>query len=142
MMFSCKKDKPIPPTITKTDISEISYTTAVSGGDLVDEGSATFTSRGVCWNTISQPTIENYKTNEGFGLGIFTSTLTGLSPNSTYYVRAYASNSAGTGYGNQVVFNTLQVQVPAVTTSEPSIAQVTAISGGNIRINSGISVVI
>jgi uncharacterized protein (TIGR02145 family) len=133
---SCKKDK--PPELITTDVTGISYTTATSGGDVTNEGGASIITRGICWNTSADPTISNSKTTESGGLGAFTSNITNLTPNTLYYVRAYATNSAGTGYGNQVTFTTTQLAVPALTTTAIStITQSSAASGGNITADNG-----
>jgi hypothetical protein len=113
-------------------VSEISYTTAISGGDVTNEGGAPVSARGVCWNTSTEPTITNSKTSESGGLGTFISNLTQLTPNTLYYVRAYAKNRTGTGYGNQVTFTT--IPEPSGTTFSPVIGQVgtvVTISGDN-----------
>jgi uncharacterized protein (TIGR02145 family) len=93
-------------TLSTTTISSITSTTAVSGGNVTNNGGGTITSRGVCWSTSANPTTSNNKTTNGSGTGSFTSNLTGLSGGVTYYVRAYAINSAGTSYGNEVSFTT------------------------------------
>jgi hypothetical protein len=95
------------PTVITSSVGNITATTATSGGNVTNEGGATVTERGVCWSTSPNPTIANSKTINGSGLGTFSSSITGLSPNTTYYVRAYATNSAGTGYGNGLPFKTL-----------------------------------
>ena len=141
LINSCKKDKPTPPVLTTTAVTSITYTTAMSGGDATSEGGAPIVSKGVCWNTSADPTIDNSETTESGGLGSFASNLTLLTPNTLYYVRAYATNSAGTGYGNQVSFTTIQVASPVLTTTAiTSITQTTAISGGNITADNGGSV--
>ena len=104
-IHSCKKDKPTIPIVTTSTVKEISYTSATSGGNVTDDGGS-ITTRGVCWGTTSSPTISDSKTEDGTGVGEFTSTLTGLSGNTTYYVRAYATNSAGTSYGDELSFDT------------------------------------
>jgi uncharacterized protein (TIGR02145 family) len=81
-------------------------TTATTGGYVTHEGATPVTARGVCWDTSRDPTITNSKTINGTGKGTFTSLLTGLTPNTTYYVRSYATNSLGTGYGNELSFIT------------------------------------
>ncbi len=110
LIHSCKKDKPIPPIITTTAITSITQTTAVSGGNITDDKGGLVTARGVCWGTAVNPITSDSNiskfSNDGSGTGIFTSTLIGLIGNTIYYVRAYATNSAGTGYGNQVSFTT------------------------------------
>ena len=137
----CKKDKPTPPVLTTTAVTAISYTTATSGGNVTNEGGAPIVSRGVCWNTSSNPTIANSMTLESGGLGAFTSNITQLTPNILYYVRAYALSIAGTGYGDQVSFTTTQVAVPVLTTTTiTSVSQTAAVSGGNITADNGGSV--
>ena len=105
---------PILPTLTTTDIICITSTptTASSGGNITSDGGATVTVRGVCWNTTDSPTTANSKTTDGTGIGIFTSAITGLIPGTTYYVRAYATNSVGTAYGNEVSFTTTPISFP------------------------------
>ena len=71
-------------------------TTATSGGNITSDGGATITAREVCWNTSVGPTIANSKTIDGTGTGIFVSSVTGLTAGTIYYIRAYATNSAGT----------------------------------------------
>ncbi len=100
---------PILPTVTTTAASSITETTATSGGNISNDGGAALTTRGVCWSTSPNPTIALMtKTNDGAGTAAFTSSITGLVANTTYYVRAYATNSVGTAYGNEVNFTTLQ----------------------------------
>jgi len=137
VMHSCI-EKPVPPTVTTTEATEISYTSAVSGGEVTDEGGESVISKGICWNTNSDPTISDSKTSEGGGKDSFTSNMAQLSPGTFYYVKAYATNSAGTGYGNEITVITNQLAVPVLTTTEiSSITQNTAISGGNITSESG-----
>jgi uncharacterized protein (TIGR02145 family) len=94
------------PTLSTTAASSITTTSATSGGNVISDGGATVTARGVCWSTNQNPTIDNSKTSNDIGTGSFTSNLTGLTANTIYYVRAYATNSMGTAYGNQVTFKT------------------------------------
>jgi uncharacterized protein (TIGR02145 family) len=96
----------IPPTLTTSTVTSISLTTAVSGGDITSGGGGAITARGVCWATTSGPTISNNITTNGTGTGSYTSNLSGLVVGTTYYIRAYATNGAGTAYGNQLIFNT------------------------------------
>ena len=142
LVHSCRKKANYAiPVITTTAVTEISYTTAVSGGDITDDGGVIITARGVCWNTSAEPTITNSKTTESGVAGAFTSNLTGLTPGTAYYVRAYATNTIGTGYGNEVSFTTTQVAVPVLTTAEiTSITQTTAVSGGSVTSDNGGSV--
>jgi hypothetical protein len=94
------------PTLSTSSVSGITQIAATSGGTITADGGDPVTARGVCWNTGGTPTISNNKTTDGSGTGAFTSSLTGLAANTTYYVRSYATNSAGTAYGNQVSFTT------------------------------------
>ena len=94
------------PTLNTTDASSITTTTASSGGAISDSGGASVTARGVAWGTSTNPTISGSYTTNGTGTGTFTSSITGLSIGTTYYVRSYATNSAGTAYGTQVSFTT------------------------------------
>ncbi len=101
-----------PPTVTTTAVSNVTATAATSGGNVTSTYSSV-TARGVCWNTTGTPTTANSKTVDGTGLGVFTSSLTGLTPGTTYYLRAYATDSCTTAYGTQVSFTT----VPAAPTA-------------------------
>ena len=94
------------PTLTTTAASAIATTSATSGGIISSDGGVSVTARGVCWSTSQNPTTSNSKTTDGTGTGSFTSSITGLTAGTTYYVRAYATNSAGTAYGSQVSFAT------------------------------------
>src|SRR5664280_1723980 len=128
----------VVPTITTTAITSITLTTAVSGGNVTADGGGAITARGVCWATASGPTVTNSFTTDSTGTGNFTSNLTGLLPATTYYIRAYATNSAGTAYGNEISFTTASIVVPVLTTTVPSsITLTTAVSGGTITSNGG-----
>ena len=96
------------PTVTTTNVSNITQTTATSGGNVTSDGGANVTARGVCWSTSQNPTINDNKTSDGSGTGSFTSNLINLNANTTYYVRAYATNEKGTSYGEQKSFTTLE----------------------------------
>jgi hypothetical protein len=120
------------PTLTTTAASAITGISATSGGNITSDNGATITARGICWSTTANPTIAlTTKTNNGTGTGVFTSSITGLSANTLYYVRAYATNSAGTVYGSQLNFTTLSL--PTVTTGAiTNITSTTAIASGNV----------
>jgi len=139
--YSCKKDsKKVIPTITTGMVSNITSTTATCAGEISSDGGAAVTSRGVCWSLNEYPTIADYKTSDGTGSGSFSSSITGLVHSSTYYIRAYATNSVGTVYGTQSTFTTLAV-LPTLTTALASdITATTAISGGNITNDGGAAV--
>ena len=130
----------VAPTITTTAVSTIAQTTAASGGNVTSNGGATVTVRGVCWSTSQTPTIADSKTTDGTGTGTFTSSITGLTASTTYYARAYATNSAGTSYGNQISFTTSAVIPTVTTTAVSAIAQTTAASGGNVTSDGGATV--
>jgi len=93
-------------TITTTEVTSITAHTATSGGNIISDGGSGIIARGVCWSTSSNPTTADSKTTDGSGIGSFTSSLTGLTASTLYYVRAYATNSAGTTYGDQKQFTT------------------------------------
>ena len=106
--FSVRCVRDTTPTITTTILSSISFNSAASGGNITSDGGATITARGVCWSTTANPTVLlSTKTVDGVGTGTFTSNISGLASNTTYYVRAYATNSAGTAYGTQQTFTTI-----------------------------------
>jgi len=98
----------ILPTISTTAVTDIEFNSANSGGNITHDGYAPVTARGIVWSTLENPAIENNQgfTNDGNSIGQFVSSLTGLSPETTYFVRAYASNIIGTGYGEQLTFTT------------------------------------
>ena len=97
------------PVVTTTAASDITESTATCGGNVTDDGGSAVTARGVCWSTSQNPTVSDSHTTDGTGIGTFTSSITGLTPNTTYYVRAYATNSIGTAYGDEVSFTTIEV---------------------------------
>ncbi len=95
------------PTVTTSSVSNITKTTATCGGEVTSDGGAAVTACGVCWSTSQNPTPSDNCTVDGEGVGAFTSEITGLEPGTKYYVRAYAKNAAGTGFGEQKSFTTL-----------------------------------
>jgi hypothetical protein len=137
----CKKEYNIP-ALNTTDVNNITYTSATSGGEITDDGGAPVTSRGVCWSTSPGPDTGDNHTKDGTGSGLFTSKLDGLAAGTTYYLRAYASNSAGVGYGNEISFTTQALSIPELTTSEVTdITFTSASSGGNITNEGGSEVI-
>jgi hypothetical protein len=96
-----------PPAVTTGSVSNIAATTASVSGTVVGDGGDPNPVRGVCWNTSPNPTIADNISSAGSGLGSFTANLTGLTPGTTYYAKAYATNTYGTGYGAEVTFSTL-----------------------------------
>lgn len=94
------------PVVTTASITSITQSGAKGGGEITSEGTTPVTARGLCWSTSSGPTIADSKTTEGTGPGVFSSDITGLQPNTKYFVRAYATNETGTSYGSEVEFTT------------------------------------
>jgi uncharacterized protein (TIGR02145 family) len=123
-----------------TTVSSIGSTTATSGGNITYNGGATVTVSGVVWSTTSTPTISDSKTTDGLANGTYTSTITGLTPGTLYYVRSYATNSVGTNYGAQISFTTLNTATISATASATSITSSTATSGGTITTDGGAAV--
>lgn len=113
------------PTVTTTAITDITASTATGGGNVTDDGGAAVTVRGVCWSTTSNPTTANSYTTNGSGTGVFVSSLVNLEAGFTYYVRAYATNSVGTAYGNQRSFT-------ASATPPPPPVDILVKSGGQL----------
>ena len=123
----------ILPTVTTSEVTNISGTKADCRCNVTSEGDFTVTARGVCWSTADNPTIDDSHTVDGGGAGSFTSNITGLTENTTYYVRAYATSSAGTAYGATRTFKTTEYIFPTVTTSEVDyISAITAKCGGEV----------
>jgi len=128
---------PVVPTLTTAAITAITGNSATGGGNVTVTGGAEVTVRGVCFGTTTKPTVANSKTTDGKGTGAFVSALAGLKGNTTYFVRSYATNSAGTGYGPEVTFKTL-VDLPVVTTAAVTgITKVSAVSGGEVTYDGG-----
>ena len=126
------------PTLTTTSVSSITSTSANAGGNISSDGGAAVSVRGLVYGTASNPTISNTILTIGSGTGGFSGIISGLIPNTTYYLRAYATNSAGTGYGNEISFQTLPVAVPTLVTTDASgITQTTVTSGGTIGNDGG-----
>jgi len=134
-----------PPALSTTAASNISYTTATAGGN-VTYSETTVSARGVCWSTSSIASNQNIsllstKTSDLTGTGSFTSAITGLTPNTTYYLRAYATNSTGTSYGTQESLIT-PAAIPAsfATTTSSTITGYSATISSNITSNNGATV--
>ncbi|MBK7134599.1 MAG: fibronectin type III domain-containing protein [Bacteroidales bacterium] len=127
------------PTVTTTSITSITTSSASSGGNISNDGGASIINRGVCWSTLNNPTIADNKTSDGTGSGNFSSSISGLSLGTIYYVRAYATNSVGTSYGDVISFSTLNY--PTITTTTITlITSTTSSSGGNITSDGGAGV--
>jgi uncharacterized protein (TIGR02145 family) len=133
LLVGCKKDEIQLPVLTTNDITQITQTTASSGGVIISEGNSSILVRGVCWSTSIEPTIDDFKSLDGLGIGGFTSSITALIPKTTYFVRAYATTKLGTSYGTAKSLTTEPATIPVVNTEAVSaITQTTATCGGNI----------
>lgn len=144
LIASCNKDTEEPKiviTVTTASISQITQTSAKSGGSISITGDAVIDGKGICWSITQNPTITDSKTADGTGGSSYTSSLTGLTPSTTYYVRAYATYSEGVIYGNELTFTTGVVVLPTVSTSSiTNITQTTATVGGNVTSDGGATV--
>jgi len=115
-LCSCSDDtsagpsQPTVPAVSTTSVSAITQTTAQCGGTVTSDGGAEVTERGVCWSASTVPTTASSKATDGTGTGSYTGSLTGLTPGTKYYVRAYATNDVGTGYGVADSFTTVSLQ--------------------------------
>ncbi|GBC61093.1 hypothetical protein DENIS_2053 [Desulfonema ishimotonii] len=124
-------------TVKTSAAKSVTSGSAVLGGNVTDQGGSAVTERGVCWGTSSDPTIANSKKAMGSGIGTFSDTITGLKPNTSYYVRAYATNSAGTAYGDNVTLKSKTV-MPTVVTGAISDVTITSATGcGSVTIREG-----
>lgn len=134
VLSSCKEE--FVPTVKTADITSIGQTTAVSGGEVVSEGTSDAVIKGICWSTSPSPTIEDKNTIDGSGLGPYSSNLTDLKSGTEYYVRAYAINNIGTGYGELKSFITKPPSIPEIITLNIyPVTETTATSGGKIISN-------
>ena len=152
ILFSCKPD-PIVPTVITLSVTEITENSAKSGGEVTSDGGAEVTARGVCWSKNQKPTMNDFRTSDGSGIGLFNSNMSELEDSTTYYVRAYAVNSAGTTYGNEISFTTLaiddddddddenEILLPTVLVlSVEDITENSAVSGGEVTSDGGAEV--
>ncbi|HBE40416.1 MAG TPA: hypothetical protein DDW27_04300 [Bacteroidales bacterium] len=106
------------PTLTTEVVSSITISSAKSGGNITYDGYSSIIGRGVCWNTSGNPTIDDNKTIDGTGPGAFTSSITGLQEKTKYYIKAYATNANGTGYGGERSFSTPPAGSPEIVECE------------------------
>ena len=124
------------PSVTTYEVTNITTNYAVASGEVIDEGGGTVSERGICLDTEHNPSIEGNHVANGAGLGLFMVAMSNLTENTTYYVRAYATNEAGTAYGDEVSFTTLTT--PTVTTAAvTNIGEHTATGGGNVTDDGG-----
>ena len=128
-------------TVTTTQATNISYTSATVGGNVTSDGGVSVTERGICYSTSANPTTSNTKIANGTGTGSFSCNLTDLQDGITYYARAYAVNAKGTAYGEEVSFTTTAKTVATVITTQPTdISNTSATAGGSVTDDGGASV--
>lgn len=133
-----KKNTPVYlPTVTTYNVFGVESDRAQCGGRVTSSGGASVTAYGVCWSTSPNPTISNYSTNDGRGTEDFNCTMTNLKPGTTYYVRAYATNSKGTAYGEEVSFKSETMKPSVSTLGIESINSRGAICRGSITNTGG-----
>jgi len=118
VLFQACKKHPSVPVINTLSVQNVKYFTANSGGLIADDGGSEVFLRGLCWSTHPNPTISDDTTVDRGAEHHFISELRGLTPASTYYVRAYAINSAGVGYGKALKFSTLTGTFPELITHQ------------------------
>lgn len=136
-------EHPMLATVTTDEVSDITINTAVCGGNVLDDGYAEITERGICYSTHQEPTVFDYKVAGGSGLGLFQCRMSGLEMLTTYYVRAYAKNSEGYAYGNEVSFVTAdETYLPEVITHEVTdFNHFYAMGGGEVVANGGLDII-
>lgn len=136
-------EHPMLATVTTDEVSDITINTAVCGGNVIDDGFAEITERGICYSTHQEPTVFDYKVAGGSGVGLFQCRMSGLEMLTTYYVRAYAKNSEGYAYGNEVSFVTAdETYLPEVITHEVTdFNHFYAIGGGEVVANGGLDII-
>jgi hypothetical protein len=140
-LYNCKKeDVKFAPVVSISAVTSVTANGALSGGEILGESSLFIITKGVCWSNFQNPTIAQSKTSDGWGTGSFTSSIKGLTPGVTYYIRAYVTTSAGTVYSSQLTFTTLP-GIPVLTTMPLSDLTIkSATGGGYISSNSGAEV--
>ena len=136
-------EHPMLATVTTDEVSDITINTAVCGGNVLNDGFAEITERGICYSTHQEPTVFDYKVSGGSGLGLFQCRMSGLEMLTTYYVRAYAKNSEGFAYGNEVSFMTAdETYLPEVITHQVTdFNHFYAIGGGEVVANGGLDII-
>ena len=133
VLDSCKKEE--VPTVTTSEIINITATSASSGGVVTSEGTNTVFFRGICWSTQTNPTIADSKTTDGAGIGAFTSAMASLEGGKIYFVKAYATNKIGTGYGEEISFTTLGQKPLPTSSSATNITTTGATFNGSVNPN-------
>ena len=131
---------PYKPILSTLEVEEVTSVSAVCGGNITDDGNATITQRGLCWSQNENPSLEDsISVVDSVGIGTFKSEMTKLTPGTLYYVRAYATNAAGTTYGEELSFTTQNVPVLKAT-EFANVTQETVVCSGSILDNAGADV--
>ncbi|MDX9726562.1 MAG: fibrobacter succinogenes major paralogous domain-containing protein [Bacteroidales bacterium] len=132
-LSSCKKEV-TPPDVITIPVTDITPTSALAGVTLTNDGGSEVTLMGICWSTSPNPTINSNTViiDDGIVIGTFTRNLNGLAADTKYYVRAFATNSAGTSYGNEFSFTTSKI------VSGPTVPQIKTISVKEITVASAV----
>jgi uncharacterized protein (TIGR02145 family) len=137
ILMGCKKDKPATQAVlTTTAVTNVTASTVQTGGTITNDGGADIFMRGICWAAHSNPTVGDSITSDGTGAGTFTSKSSGLIVHTTYYIKAYAINAAGTAYGNELSFTTANGAPAVITAAITNSLPLVATSGGKV-INDG-----
>jgi hypothetical protein len=133
LIIKCKKEVEIPE-LTTSEVTQIAATSAESGGNITSDGGGSISERGVCWSNSQEPTIDSSKASDGsIGIGSYKTNISGLTSKKTYYVRAYAINSAGVGYGKVVSFSTASNSVSTITNPVTDIETGSAMFHGTVN---------
>ncbi|MGB8490566.1 MAG: hypothetical protein WCE64_05865 [Bacteroidales bacterium] len=135
----CKSEE--LPVVTTDDVVSITQTSATCAGEVISEGDSYVTEKGICWSKSENPTIQDSINKCGLGAGSFSCELTNLTPNTEYYIRAYATNSYGTGYGKSLSFTTDPLYIPELRTYLGLIKCHSASIGGEILYDGGSPVI-
>ena len=136
LCYSCKKDEPAKiPVLSTAPVTNLTAVTATSGGTISDDGGAPVTARGVCWGITEEPVLSASKTTDGEGTGSFISNITNLTNGTVYHVRAYATNSAGTAYGDELTFTALGQAPSAITQAATNLTSSLATLNGTVVAN-------
>jgi hypothetical protein len=134
--FGCKKEEPPTiPVVSTATVTDLTGSTATCGGNIISDGRSAITARGVCWSTNYIPAMKDSRTVDSLGTGTFTSRIDGLISGTVYHVRAYATNSLGTAYGQDKTFMTLAIISIVSTTSATNISQTSVTLNGIVNAN-------
>jgi hypothetical protein len=141
LFTGCNKED--VPVVTTADVTSVTQTSATCGGEVISQGDSEITEKGICWSTSDNPTILDSITVGGSGIEGFTCNLVKLNPGTEYFVRAYAINSSGTGYGETKSFTTEPATIPEVTGGNITSITLTSatINGGTIISNGGLQII-